>query len=519
MSLPSISGLPLAQRRIIRAWCMYDWANSAYATSVAAIVPVYFVFLFKEALGDDGIVLGIFTSSSMWSLGVALSTGFVALSSPIIGVIADRAPIRRALLATYMTLGSVFTALAFFTPVAPEPWVWMFATFTIANIGFAGSIVFYNSFLPHIGPRRLLDDISSRGYAYGYLGGGLLLVVHLAFILATRDTDYAELATRLAIVSVGVWWFGWSIWTLRGVPEPPVQRSEEHLTPVSAVVIGVAELRRSFGEITRFRVVALFLVAYLLFNDGIQTVTAIAGAYAADTLAIPLAFNMGTIATIQFVAVPGALAFAWLADRIATKPALIVALLAWVGIVFFGVSLAPLPPGEHGDHDIQFTYREASGDYVVEVAPDLDDGYELGWRGQYWRIEEGFAFRGPALEGLADAVRDAGGVQYSVSIRGGPLDGASAVGEYSAKWRNVGRRPRVAVLVNEGRAQLVVYGAAEQVSEDPERVDRYRVHRTQTHGKGGEMGLPREGDAFRDMLDAGNRAMLRITPERVLEND
>ena len=427
MTLPSIGDLPLEQRRIIRAWCMYDWANSAFATSIAAIVPIYFVFLFKESVGEDGTVLGIFTGSSMWSLGVALSTGFVAFSSPVLGVIADRVPIRRALLATYMTIGSVFTMLAFFAPLVQEPWMWLFATFTVANIGFVGSIVFYNSFLPHLGPRHLLDDISSRGYAYGYLGGGLLLVVHLAFILATRDTDLADLATRLAIASVGVWWFGWAMWTLRVVPEPPIQRSEERLRPRSAVVLGFRELRRTFREIRRFRVAVVFLVAYLLFNDGISTVTAIAGAYAADTLAIPLVFNMGTVATIQFVAVPGALAFAWLADRIATKPALTVALVGWIGIIVFGVSLAPLTPTDHGDFEIQFAYREATGDYVAEAVAD-DDGYELTWRDQYWRVEEGYAFRPSAIEGLAEAVRDADGVEYAVSIRGGPLDGASGVG-------------------------------------------------------------------------------------------
>lgn len=93
------------------------------------------------------------------------------------------------------------------------------------------------------------------------------------------------------------------------------------------------------------------------------------------------------------------------------------------------------------------------------------------------------------------------------------------VARASAKWHNVGRQPRVALVVNEGRAQLVVYGTAEQVGDDPERVDRYRAHRTQTHGKGGELGLPQEGDAFREILDVGNRAMLRITPERVLHNE
>ena len=177
---------------------MYDWANSAFATSgVAAIFPVYFVFLFKEALGESGTFLGItLTSSSTWSVGVAISTAIVALSSPVLGVISDRIPIKKVLLRTYIGAGSLFTALAFFSAYTSQPWAWMLGMFTLANIGFAGSLVFYNSFLPHLGTPRMLDDISSRGFAYGYAGGGLLLVVHLALILTTQDTDFADIATR-----------------------------------------------------------------------------------------------------------------------------------------------------------------------------------------------------------------------------------------------------------------------------------------------------------------------------------
>ena len=429
MSLPSISDLPAAQRRIIRAWCMYDWANSAFATSLVAIVPVYFVHLFNDSLGESEVFLGVtFTGSSMWSLGVALSTAIVAFSSPLIGVIADRAPIRRKLLWTYTIIGSFFTLLAFFSAYTPEPWLWVFFMFTIANIGFAGGLVFYNSFLPHLGPRHLLDDISSRGFAYGYAGGGLLLVAHLALILAARGTDFEDLATRIAIASVGFWWFGWAIWTLRVVPEPPVRQPAGGLTAAAAVATAVRELRQTFRELRRFRVVLVFLAAYLLFNDGVQTVLAIAGAFAADTLGIPLAFNMATIAIIQFVAVPGALAFGWLADRIATKAALIVSLVGWIGIVLFGVALAPLPPGEHADYDFQLSYREASGDYLVEAAPDLDEAFELRWEGEYWSLEEGAALSVGTLRNLPEAVRESEDVEYSLSILGGGLDGESAVG-------------------------------------------------------------------------------------------
>ena len=329
---PRIKDLPKRQRTVIRAWCMYDWANSAFATSgVAAIFPVYFVFMFKDALGESTVFLGItFTGSSMWTLGVALSTSIVALSSPVIGVIADRVAIKKALLWIYTIAGSLFTALAFFSAYTAQPWAWLFGMFTLANVGFAGGLVFYNAFLPHLAPRELLDDVSSRGFALGYAGGGLLLLIHLVLILATQDTDAADLVTRISIASVGVWWFGWAIWTLKVVPEPPILNPVHGMTVRDAVSLGFRELGKTFRELTRFRVVLVYLGAYLLFNDGLQTVLAIAGAFAADTLGIPLAFNMMTILIVQFVASGGAMAFGWLAGRTTTKAALTVSLLGWI---------------------------------------------------------------------------------------------------------------------------------------------------------------------------------------------
>lgn len=423
--------LPAPQQRVIRAWCIYDWANSAFATSgVAAIFPVYFVFLFKESLGESATILGItFTGSSTWSAGVAISTAIVALSSPVLGVISDRIPIKKTLLWIYTIAGSLFTVLAFFSAYTGQPWIWLFGMFTLANIGFAGSLVFYNSFLPHLGPQRLLDDISSRGYAYGYAGGGLLLLVHLALILVTQDTDFADLATRLAIASVGLWWFGWAIWTLRVLPEPPIQTRVFGLTPLSALSMSFRELGGTFRELRRFRVVLHYLVAFLLFNDGLQTVLAIAGAFAADTLGIPLAFNMATIVIIQFVAVPGALAFGWLADRISTKPALIVSLVGWIVIVLFGVAIVPLTPTQHSDYEFQLNYRPATNEYVIDVAPNLpDEGLELRGREEVWVLREAAALKPRAVENLPEAIGSTDGFEYSLSVSGGDLDGHTAVG-------------------------------------------------------------------------------------------
>ncbi len=410
---------------------MYDWANSAFATSgVAAIFPVYFVFLFKEALGESGTFLGItFTSSSTWSVGVAISTAIVALSSPVLGVISDRIPIKKVLLRTYIIAGSLFTALAFFSAYTSQPWAWMLGMFALANIGFAGSLVFYNSFLPHIGPRNLLDDISSRGFAFGYAGGGLLLLIHLGLILATQGSDSADLVTRGAIASIGVWWFGWSLWTLRVLPEPPTLRSAGGPTPVTAVAMGFRELGHTFRELSRFRVALRYLLAYVLFNDGIQTVLAIAGAFAADTLGIPLAFNMATIVIIQLVAVPGATGFGWLADRITTKRALVVALVGWIVVVLFGIGVAPLAPGLHDDFDFQLNYREGTRDYVVATAPDPGaGGASLVSEGEGWMPAEGTVLKADSADRLLNVVGGDEETAWTLSIRGGELDGQSAVG-------------------------------------------------------------------------------------------
>ena len=429
---PRVKDLPKSQRRIIRAWCMYDWANSAFATSgVAAIFPVYFVFMFKDALGEDAVFLGItFTGSSMWTLGVALSTSIVALSSPVLGVIADRIAIKKTLLWIYTIAGSVFTILAFFSAYTAQPWVWMFGMFTLANVGFAGGLVFYNAILPHLAPRELLDDVSSRGFALGYAGGGLLLLIHLVLILATQDTDAADLVTRISIASIGVWWFGWAIWTLKVVPEPPILNPVHGMKVGSAISLGFRELGKTFRDLTRFRVVLVYLGAYLLFNDGLQTVLAIAGAFAADTIGIPLAFNMMTILIVQFVAAGGAMAFGWLAGRTTTKAALTVSLLGWILVVMFGVAVAPLPPSEHGDFDFQLDYDRGSGAYVMSVAPDLpDSGFELEGRGgESWVLSEGIILTRRAVLYLPDAIRDSEDVKYSLSISGGDYDGESAVG-------------------------------------------------------------------------------------------
>ena len=419
-----------ARRRAVHGWCMYDWANSAFATSIGtAILPVYFVVLFKDAFGQSTTFLGFtLTGSSMWSLGVAVSTAIVALSSPVLGMIADRSQIKRTMLQIYTTGGAIFTVLGFFSAYTGEPWAWVLVCYAIANIGFAGGIVFYNSMLPHLGGPGELDKISSRGYAYGYVGGGLLLAVHLAAILAFSDTDHVDLVTRLAVASVGVWWLGWAQWTFRTVPEPRVARPVDRLDPMTAASVAFSQVRQTLKELRRLRMLGLYLGAYLLFNDGIQTVLTIAGAFGPDTLGISLVSNMGTVLIVQFVAAGGAVMFGRAAGALGTKAALTIALGGWCFVIAVAVGFAPLVPEAHEDFDYRLEHTGA-GEYEVAAGPDLsDEGDDNAWGNIYDHLLAEESLSRSQVLAFVEAVRTSDLSRFGISVKGGELDGMTGIG-------------------------------------------------------------------------------------------
>jgi UMF1 family MFS transporter len=409
---------------------MYDWANSAFATSAStAILPAYFVALFKDVFGPEVQVLGFtLTASSMWSLGIALSTAVVAFTSPVLGAVADRAEIKKTLLWVYTAAGSAAVVLSFTSAYTGAAWAWVFGSFLIANVGFAGGNVFYNSLLPHLASKDLLDEISSRGYAYGYIGGGLLLAVHLALIFAFTGTDHIDLVTRISISSVGLWWFGWALWTFKTVPEPQLASPVDGLTLRSAAGMAFMELRRTLGELKRYRMLVLYIVAFLLFNDGIQTVLTVSGAYGPDTLGVPLVFNAATILIVQVVAAIGAIGFSRLAGRMGAKPALGVALVGWCGVVTLAVGFAPLQPESHEDFDYQLEFTPA-GVYDVSRSPDISDsGADAEWTEAFGHLLDETSLRRPRAAELAEAVSSSDLSRFSISIRGGLLDGAHGTG-------------------------------------------------------------------------------------------
>jgi len=446
----SIGNLDKKTRSAIRGWCIYDWANSAFFTSAGtAIFPIYFVVAFQAAFGSQTKIFGItFTGSSLWALGVSLSALFVALSSPILGAIADTKPLKKTFLKYYMILGVVFTILSFFSAYVASSWAWLIGCYFIANIGAAGANVFYNSLLPTLAPSKYVNEISTKGYAYGYIGGGLLLLFHLILIQGSSiyfDGETVDLVTRLCIVSVGIWWFGWSIWTLKTVPEPPIESNSINNNLSTIFLTAFSRLRQTFSEIKKFKYLFTFLIAYYIFNDGVQTVISVAGAYGADVLGVDLIFNMITILIIQFVAAPGSILFGWLADKFGTKEALIAALSGWIIIILFVLGFAPLSLEKDEDYDYQIKYVKSKDNYKVLVAPEFSTTEEnsdvIFWKNNFHK-ETGYSFNKADLTSFIDIIKNENSSLFSIVVKGGDLDSIRAVSskhptELSDKWIDI----------------------------------------------------------------------------------
>ena len=436
----SIESLDPEKRKAITGWCMYDWANSAFFTSAGtAIFPIYFVVAFQATFGSRTEFLGItFTGSSLWALGVSMSALFVALSSPILGAIADTKPLKKTFLKYYMIIGSLFTIISFFSVYVANSWAWLIGCYFIANVGAAGANVFYNSLLPSLAPSKYASEISTKGYAYGYIGGGLLLLVHLIFIQGASiylDDSAVDLVTRLCIVSVGIWWFGWSIWTLKTVPEPEIENNLQNESFSKIILSAFSRLRQTFSEIRKFKYLFTFLIAFYIFNDGVQTVLSVAGAYGADVLGVQLIFNMITILIIQFVAAPGSIFFGWLADKYGTKEALVIALTGWIVIIVFVLGFAPLKLTNDKDYDYQFAFDSNSNSYELISSIEFSSTEEnidvINWEEKFHKLQ-GQKVSEEELKKFINIVQNEPTSSYSVVVTGGQLDSSRIISKNHA---------------------------------------------------------------------------------------
>jgi MFS transporter, UMF1 family len=321
----------------LRAWAMYDWAVSAmYVTVLTAVFPIFFVRVAAAGLPESRGTQALATANTIAAI-------IVAFLSPVLGAISDYAAAKKRMLAGAMLVGAAATAGMFF--IQRGDLVLASTLFIIAIMGATTSLVFYEAILPHIAKPSEIDRVSSAGYAVGYIGGGLLLAINLAWIQRPDlfgmpsgeelSDQAASLPARLAFVSVAVWWVIFSLPLFRKVREPArtLEPDEKKRAPV--VVMAFSRLGETLRQLMGFREAFLMLLAFLIYNDGIQTIIKMATAYGTE-IGIGQSELITAVLMVQFVGIPFAFLFGMLASRIGAKRSIFIGLLAYAVISLIG---------------------------------------------------------------------------------------------------------------------------------------------------------------------------------------
>jgi UMF1 family MFS transporter len=335
-------------RREIFGWIMYDWANSAfYTTVVGALFGDYLTYLAQKAVGENGTVLsfgalGAVTAKSLSTFAVSTSVFLQIFILPILGALGDYSDWKKRLMQVFCYLGVAATCSLFFLQ---EGWhLFGAAMFIFANLSYGASIVFYNAYLPEITSEDRRDKVSSQGFAWGYMGGGVLLALNLILVQGASYFGISKLmAVRLSLLSAGIWWGGFAIFTFALLKKRPAPRQ---LPPNRTyLTIGFTEIASTFKELLRLRYTLRYLIGYLTYNDGIQTVIGAAGVFLgqelfrARGLETPPSFLLSIFLMVQFVAFFGALLFERIARWVGTKGAILISLVIWSGIVIYAYSM------------------------------------------------------------------------------------------------------------------------------------------------------------------------------------
>lgn len=316
-----------------RAWYVYDFANSAFASTVITLfLGPYLTSLAKNAAGPDGFVypFGIpVEPRSWWGYMVALSVMTQVVVLPLAGTMADFSPNKKRLLGLCAYTG-VAATLAMFT-LEGARYLLGGALFLIANLAFGASIVVYNSFLPDISTPEERDTVSSRGWGLGYLGGGIVLALNLALFSNADSLGLSEsMAVRISLASAGVWWGLFTIVPLIWLKNHPPGRVDAARRSLGA---GFRQLFTTVREMRRYPQTLTFLIAYLIYNDAVQAVITLSGQFGSDELKIPMGTLTLAILMVQFLAFAGALLFNVISNRIGAKQAILMSLVIWSGVI------------------------------------------------------------------------------------------------------------------------------------------------------------------------------------------
>ena len=380
-----MSEMPADKKKSLKGWYFFDWANQAYALTVMTVIaPALMASLYNLATGTQ-------SGDTFYAYVLTFSMIFVVLTAPALGVIADKMPVKKKLLKWYTIAGIGFTAMMGAAPYfGSQGYIILAMMYTIGTIGFTGGNVIYYSFMPYLAPKNCQDHVSSWGYAYGFMGGSLVLIFHLIILLGpfTWDTNF-----RLAVIfaTTALWWWGFGMMMFKWTPEPEIPSNMEWKGITNATKVAYSQVFNTFKEVKKFKVLALFLVAYLLFYDGVNTIASMASAFGESVLRIDQSMNVLLLLTINIVAVPMTIVFGKLADIRGTKFALMLALVIYCFVAIAAAGFAPLEldpstdkdgddiPDDANRYDFTFTYNESTGLYDMETL--YNRGYE-NWVGE-----------------------------------------------------------------------------------------------------------------------------------------
>ena len=325
--------------RVLHGWYMYDWANSAFAVTILA--ALFGPHLDKVVVPDAGVSipwLGVsgLSATSLYGYALGISALLVLLSSPVLGAIADATAEKKRFMMFFCYLGSGASLLLFFIG-AGDVWAALLL-FMVANFSFVSANVFYDAFLPHIAAPDMQDVVSGKGYAYGYAGGGLLFMLQLLLVQFHEMFGIGEVtAVRIALGSVGLWWGGFALITFARLPEPRVATDGRGVA--AHIADGFRRIVTTGKKIRSLRQMGLFLLAFMIYNDGIQTVIAMATIYGSEELGFDTLTLMGALLMIQFVGMAGAQLFGLLAQRYGARNMVLVSLGIWTGVVVYAYSM------------------------------------------------------------------------------------------------------------------------------------------------------------------------------------
>ncbi|MBS1976364.1 MAG: MFS transporter [Bacteroidetes bacterium] len=335
--------------RIVRAWCMFDWANSVYSLTItSAIFPVYYQAVTTQADGSDAVnFFGMsLTNSVLYSYAISASFLLIAPMLPLLSGMADYVGNKKIFMKGFVYIGGLACiGLYFFNASNIE---WGILCSMLASIGYAGSVVFYDAFLPEIVTHDRLDSTSARGYTYGYFGGVVLLIINLILIMGWSDFGFPDegAATRFAFLTVGLWWIGFSQITFYHLPDNPYGRkSEGHI-----LFNGYRELKKVWRSLPTYPALGRYLLAYFFFNMGVQTVMYLAATFGAKELKLEDSKLIMTVLLIQLVGSAGAAFFARVSARKGNKPTLMIMIGIWIVICF----LAYLTTNEYHFYGVAF---------------------------------------------------------------------------------------------------------------------------------------------------------------------